>query len=482
MGVVYEVHERVRDEVVALKTFLRTGAADLYQLKREFRSLADVTHPNLACLYELFVEDQRCFFTMELVRGVSFVEYVRAADRTHRFADRLSPVLHQLIDGVAALHDRGKLHRDIKPSNVLVTSEGRVVILDFGLIAELLPVHAGDAGYVIGGTPAYMAPEEAAGAIPSAAGDWYGVGMTLYEALTGTVPFAGTLAELLHAKRTIDPPPPADVVPELPPRRNALCMGLLHRDPDQRLSGPAALREFLTETAPPEVDTMPARIRDTPFVGRNRQLHVLNDALEQVVNGNAAAVSVSGPSGIGKTALVRHFVSQIAGTDDLLVLSGRCYENESVPYKALDGVIDDLSRYLRSVPHGLVERLMPDDAPAMARVFPVLLQVDEIARGRLDQALGTDAKDLSRRDFVALRDLPRLLASRQSQASWIDELLCADDDSAVPLDELLRPPRQPTMLTVLCFRSEETAANPFLQTLLERADCGDGSAISLDPI
>ena len=70
--------DRVRDEVVALKTFLRTGAGDLYRLKREFRSLADLTHPNLVCLYELFVEDGRCFFTMELVPGVSFIDHVRS--------------------------------------------------------------------------------------------------------------------------------------------------------------------------------------------------------------------------------------------------------------------------------------------------------------------------------------------------------------------------------------------------------------------
>src|SRR5262245_63160757 len=118
MGVVYEVHERVRDEVVALKTFLRTGAADLYQLKREFRSLADVTHPNLACLYELFVEDNQCFFTMELVDGVSFVDYARGQDGNLFSAERIVAALRQLIDGVLALHKRGKLHRDIKPSNV----------------------------------------------------------------------------------------------------------------------------------------------------------------------------------------------------------------------------------------------------------------------------------------------------------------------------------------------------------------------------
>ena len=242
MGVVYEVDDRVRDEVVALKTFLRTGAGDLYRLKREFRSLADVTHPNLVCLYELFVDDGRCFFTMELVPGVSFVDYVRSAEPGRRFNDRLIAAFRQLVAGVSALHGRGKLHRDIKPSNVLVTPEGRVVILDFGLAAELVPLHSGDVSYVTGGTPAYMAPEEGGGGAPSEAGDWYAVGVTLYEALTGTLPFAGGLTDLVVHKRTTDPPPPADLEPGAPADLSAICMGLLRRDPEQRLAGDAALR------------------------------------------------------------------------------------------------------------------------------------------------------------------------------------------------------------------------------------------------
>ena len=77
MGVVYEVHDALRHEAVALKTLRRGGAADLFRLKQEFRVLADVTHPNLVCLYELFVDDEQCFFTMELVDGVNFVDYAR---------------------------------------------------------------------------------------------------------------------------------------------------------------------------------------------------------------------------------------------------------------------------------------------------------------------------------------------------------------------------------------------------------------------
>ena len=481
MGVVYEVHDRVRDEVVALKTLLRTSAADLYRLKREFRSLADVAHPNLVCLYELFVEGERCFFTMELVRGVSFVDYARGT--AHSFDGRLVHALRQLIEGVSALHLRGKLHRDIKPSNILVTPEGRVVILDFGLISDLLPQHAGDVSHASGGTPAYMSPEAGSGAPPSEASDWYGVGVTLYEALTGSIPFAGTFLDVLLRKRTDDPPTPAQVRPDVPAELSAVCMGLLRRNPDQRFSGLEALRGLARDTAPSVSETTPAAIRDAPFVGRARQLQVLNDAFATVMNGGAAAVSVYGPSGIGKSALVRRFLSRFGTRDDVVVLSGRCYENESVPYKALDGVVDDVSRYLASIPRQQVERLMPPDLPALTRVFPVLLQVDAITDARRDQAPGSvDPLGLRRRAFEALRELLARLADRRSLVVWIDDLQWADADSAVLLEELLRPPSPPAMLTVLCFRSEETAAKPFLQALLDRAGRDASSAISLEPM
>ena len=165
------------------------------------------------------------------------------------------------------------------------------------------------------------------------------------------------------------------------------------------------------------------------------------------------------------------------------MLSGRCYENESVPYKALDGVVDDLSRYLGSIPRQHVERLMPPDVPALTRVFPVLLQVDAIADARRDQELGSvDPLGLRRRAFDALRELLGRLADRRSLVVWIDDLHWADADSAVLLEELLRPPSPPAMLTVLCFRSEETAAKPFLQALLDRAGREGWSAMSLDPM
>ena len=130
-----------------------------------------------------------------------------------------------------------------------MTPEGRVVILDFGLIAELLPQHAGEASYVSGGTPAYMSPEEASGATPSEAGDWYSVGVTLYEALDGDDPVRGSSPDVLLRKRPAIRRRLLRSRRTFPPDLNAICMGLLCRDPEQRLSGAEVLRQLARDTA-----------------------------------------------------------------------------------------------------------------------------------------------------------------------------------------------------------------------------------------
>lgn len=148
-----------------------------------------------------------------------------------RSLDRLLPALAQLAEGLLALHREGMIHRDIKPADVLCTPEGRVVVLDFGLAQAVLR-QAGEPGVlpVLAGTPDDMSPEQAQRQPLTAAPDWYGVGVLLYEALTGQLPSSGSPHQILQQEIAQMPIQPSHARPDIPPSLDALCMRLLSRD------------------------------------------------------------------------------------------------------------------------------------------------------------------------------------------------------------------------------------------------------------
>src|SRR5262249_39150679 len=150
--------------------------------------------------------------------------------------------------------EAGKLHRDIKPSNVLVTDEGRVVILDFGLVTETAQQGFQQSRENIAGTPAYMAPEQGAGLDTTEDCDWYSVGVILIKALTGRFPFSGNLFAQALEKQKSEAPPPCTFASDLPPDLESLCVDLLRRLPEERPSG----REVVRRLSGPEVMEQPA--------------------------------------------------------------------------------------------------------------------------------------------------------------------------------------------------------------------------------
>ena len=393
--------------------------------------------------------------------------------------ERLRASIRQLAEGVEALHAAGKLHRDLKPSNVMVTRNGRVVLLDFGLIAELTipafadgavpgvdetPSHYGDSSLAeIAGTISYMAPEQAAPAVLTEACDWYAVGVILYESLTGRKPFVGSSLKLIWEKLS-DTFPPSTLNPAVPPDLDSLCVDLLRRRPEERPPGAEVLRRLGTSSAAataPCGERTPT-LRRTPFIGRERQMAVLKDAYDAVKSGRVVTVLAHGVSGAGKSALFQRFVETLPASDAPVVLAGRCFEQESVPYKALDSLVDALARHLHRLPPAEAAELMPRDIAALTRIFPVL----NLA-GTLPGELTTpDPQELRRRAFAALRALLARIASRRTLVLAIDDLQWGDVDSALLLAELLRPPDPPPLLLLIAYRSEYATTSPCLRTLL----------------
>jgi hypothetical protein len=441
--------------------------ASVYRFKQEFRTLTDVQHPNLVHLYE-FVTDESgdVFFTMELVRGMHFLHYVRDPRGTVDF-DRLRQTFRQLVDGIMALHSAGKLHRDIKPSNVLVTREGRVVILDFGVAAELSTLRGYPSGEreVVGTVP-YMAPEQALSAAPHPASDWYSVGVVLYTALAGAHPFVGPANEIIAQKLSADPVPPHQRARDVPADLESLCLSLLSRAPEKRPAGAEVLRRL---GAPPDGPSEVTRARaqaGTALVGREAHLQALGAAVEATDVSGQVAVFAAGLSGMGKSALIRQFLQEQVQRSDALVLSGRAYERESVPFKAVDALVDALSMHLvRSAREGTPVRL-PDDVGVVAKVFPVLGSVPGIKAPSKEVVL--EPMRVRRRAFVALRELIASAAAHRRLILYVDDAQWGDADSAALLLELLRPPTTLRLLLLVSYRENEADGSDFLRELRPR--------------
>ena len=518
-GVVYEAFDRERCSVVALKTLRHASVEALYRLKREFRALSDIAHPNLVSLYELLADGDQWFLTMELIEGLNFLDYVGGTGqvavlsieptipfsaiapgptpRTVTFASAgevslsnaefekampkgsrgsdpslLRGLLRQAVHGLTALHEAGKLHRDIKPSNVLVSRDGRLVLLDFGLVTELGPREIERS---LAGTPTYMSPEQGEGV--SEASDWYSLGVMLFEALTGRRPFVGSPSEMMWAKAHSEPPTARQIDPDVPADLNDLCRDLMRRDPTERPRSQEILRRLGAVQAAAfetSVSAEPSSAsREIPFVGRHAQLASLSEALGTVRSGRAVTVYLEGASGMGKTALVRRFLDGLR-SENLVVLSGRCYERESVPYKAMDSLVDALSEYLKRLPATRAEGLLPEDIPMLARLFPVLRRVPAIAGARRTVEI-TDAFEMRQRAASALRELLRRLGEQEDVILFIDDLQWGDADSAMLLTELFRPPDPPPLLLLACYRSEEAGTSPLLSKLVSRGAAANSS-------
>ncbi|HET7451225.1 MAG TPA: serine/threonine-protein kinase, partial [Thermoanaerobaculia bacterium] len=511
MGVVYEAIDNERSARVAVKTLPHADAEALLRFKQEFRNLTDVTHPNLAALYELFSSGGEWFFSMELVEGTDFLTAIGRRDAgeletTDRIAspeeisrtptEAFSPdvfgrgaasrkgsplppgmvpalrdALRQLVEGLTALHDAGKIHRDIKPSNVLVAGDGRVVILDFGLTSGLRDeLERPESRGLISGTAAYMAPEQSAGRPLTAACDWYAVGVMLYEALTGKLPVDGSVREILLAKQLAEPGPPSSVVSDVPEDLDELCGRLLRLDPADRPDGRAilALLDRTRRPADPLASRGEGPVRPA-FIGRQRHLAALQDAFARVRDGHPTAIFVHGRSGAGKSFLVEEFLEGIESACGALALRGRCYEAEWVPYKGIDSLVDDLSRHLAELPKAEVAAILPRDVRALVRMFPVLRRVEAVEEAPGREVEIPNQQELRRRAFRAVKELLARVGDRRPLVLAIDDLQWGDLDSSALLSELLRPPDPPILLLLGIYRSEYAAASPSLQRLLAGA-------------
>jgi TolB-like protein/tRNA A-37 threonylcarbamoyl transferase component Bud32/tetratricopeptide (TPR) repeat protein len=243
MGEVYRATDTNLGREVALKVLPPDMARDperLTRFQREARAVAALNHPNIVTLYSVEEADGAPFLTMELVEGQSLGRRIPEGGLP---IEAILEVGSALAEALAAAHEKGIMHRDLKPANVMVTNDGRVKVLDFGLAKE---THANpdeatlasaltQAGAVMG-TPAYMSPEQISGRVLDHRTDIFSLGVMLHEMATGRRPFEGTSsAELVSSILRDSPPLVTDVRPDLPSDLGRVIRRCLEKDPRHRV-------------------------------------------------------------------------------------------------------------------------------------------------------------------------------------------------------------------------------------------------------
>ena len=436
MGNVYEAFDRERNMLVAVKTLHSLSGETLHQFKKEFRTLAELDHPNLVRFYEFFQSDQHWYFTMELVQGCDVLTHCR-----DRHSGNLTMVRHcliQIVYGLDFLHQSGTIHRDLKPSNILVTKNGELKILDFGLILNLS--QATPSGELVG-TPTYMSPEQMTGQALGPASDWFSVGLILNELLAGE-------------PRIIQAPP------FLESQLYELAQKLTEKSPKKRLTCPEIFEAL--ELAP-----LPKTSTDSDlFVGRQEILQQLNKLTPQAKDQNSNLVVLSGRSGEGKSALAQHHLAQIRQRPDSIILASRCYDYESVQYPGIDGLADELSNHLASFSQKSLRDILPKDLALLIQIFPGLGKVpwpniDHAQAG--ERKHSGDPRTLRSRAALSFRELLAKLAERSSLILFIDDFQWAGEDSRTLFISLLK--ELPSCFVLLACRAEKDHLNTLLTSI-----------------
>ncbi|MET0387593.1 MAG: protein kinase [Polyangiales bacterium] len=500
-GTVYLVRDRETGDRLALKRLVRADEESLLRLKREFRALAGISHPNLVKLFELGQDATSAFFTMEFLEGEDLRQHLEmnaqkttaerpslraaaandnAADSTERaHIARVLVAFEQLATGVRALHVAGVLHRDLKPSNVMV-SHGRVVVLDFGIA---LDVGAGATTVtqdkLAFGTPAYMAPEQVFGSHVGEANDWYAFGAMLYEALSGRLPIEGKVAELLERKRTQQPREIRELVPGIPIELADLCMRLLRPEPEDRPKGEQVLSVLRAHTGHTSMQAPTGRSQadsELSLFGRDQELAALWAAFRTTQQGGSTAVHVFGESGAGKSLLLHHFSDEVAHAGFAasglppFVLRSRCYERETLAFKALDAAMDTLVSQLARESDVLVSHAMPPrNLLALAQLFPALKSLRVTRLLLAEDKLPVAVSQTRAQAEAALSELLTRLCQQRPVVLWCDDLQWGDLDSIGIISSWLKPPYIPGLMLVFSYRSEEITTSPALRMLSQSA-------------
>jgi predicted ATPase/class 3 adenylate cyclase len=397
-------------------------------------------------------------------------------------------IARQVAETLGRIHARDIVHKDVKPANILIDPRTlSVQLTDFGIAAARARETASSgAPENLEGTLHYIAPEQTGRMNRSIDGraDLYALGVTFYEMLTRRLPFeVEDQAELVHRHLTAVPQPPRDLDPNIPGPLSGLVMKLLAKDPEDRYQSGSGLAHDLTALAEMaetgrgfgEFSLASRDVADRLRVperlyGRGVDLAELIRSVEDIALGRAQLLLIAGPSGVGKSSLVREVMRPVAGRRGHLISGKFDQLNRGTPYLAIRQAFEELVRKLLGGPTERVEIWRRTLLEAMGPSAQIVLDVVpslELLVGQMPKAATLGAAEAQTRFNIVFRRLLRALVSpRHPLVIFLDDLQWADGASLALIEVLMSDPDLVGLLMIGAYRDNEVHAGHPLQSLI----------------
>ena len=478
MGEVFLADDTQLGRKVAIKFLTEALEADetaRERLHREARSAAALDHPYICKIHELVVIGGRRGIVMEHVTGETLQARLRRAPLSPKEALEIAGEVAEALDEA---HQHRAVHRDLKPSNVMLTTQGHVKVMDFGLAKQVrveTPSDDQSTGSLTDpgvrvGTLGYMAPEQLLGGQVDERSDLFAFGILLYELLAGVHPFtraspSGTMAAIL--KET--PAPISQYAKDAPESARVTLDRLLAKEPHQRYQSFGDLRTDLGQllqdasgmTRGPEATPAVATstVERTPFVGRDTERAEARRLLDRAVAGQGSLLLLGGEPGVGKTRLAEEVLDE-GRQRGFLALTGRCYETEGTP--PFIPWVEIVERSARIVPPAALREALGEAAPEVAKLVPELRQLLSDIPRPIELPPEQQRRYLFS-NFVSFVER----ASRVTPQVWlIDDLHWADDSTLLLLEHVARQVSQMPMLIIGTYRDVDLeVGRPFAKVL-----------------
>jgi tetratricopeptide (TPR) repeat protein len=473
MGIVYRAHDARLDRHVAIKVLSPAMAADpdaRERLRREALAAAALDHPYICKVFEIGEDQGNVFLVLEFVPGETLHDRLRHGPMTLPEALRIAG---EVAEALEEAHTRRFLHRDLKPANIMLSANGHVKVMDFGLARRMedAPLDPGATcdgstrglgsqltvpGAILG-TPDYMSPEQVRGEELDARSDQFSFGIILAEMLSGGHPFRRpSTVETLAAVLRETP----EIHGDIPQPLMVLVRRTLAKVPEQRFDSMAAVRaemHRLTASSGPIAGvSTPDRLSP---IGRDAELQILTRHLDEALAGHGSLILIGGEPGIGKTCLISA-LADAARLRGALVLTGHCYEAEgSPPYTPF---IEMLETTIRHGSRDTLRFALGEEAPEIARILPELRQMYPDIPPALDLPPDQQRRFL----FNAYRSFVERVSRLTPVVSVFEDLHWADEPTLLLLEHLAKCVSEIPRLFIATYRDTDLeVGRPFARTL-----------------